>query len=294
MSSMLSSMFSKIKTSTSTDDYSLQMKDVRELIASAERVIIGAGAGLSTAAGLRYDGPDFEREFTDFIENYGITDLYSSSFYPFETEEEYWACWARHINFIRFREAAPLYRQLHKLVKDKEYFVITTNVDGQFLKAGFSADRLFEVQGDYAYLQCVKGCHDKLYYNEDLIKKMFAETKNCRIPSSLIPRCPVCGEKMTVHVRCDQFFVEDEAWHSAANRYYDFLEKSRDKKTVLLELGVGFNTPTIIRFPFERMVNGWKNTSLVRINKDNVKSMYSSKRITAIKDDISAVLNAIF
>ena len=270
------------------------MKDVRELIASAERVIIGAGAGLSTAAGLRYDGPDFEREFTDFIESYGITDLYSSSFYPFETEEEYWACWARHINFIRFREAAPLYRQLHKLVKDKEYFVITTNVDGQFLKAGFSADRLFEVQGDYAYLQCAKGCHDKLYNNEDLIKKMFAETKNCRIPSSLIPRCPVCGEKMTVHVRCDQFFVEDEAWHSAANRYYDFLEKSRDKKTVLLELGVGFNTPTIIRFPFERMVNGWKNTSLVRINKDNVKSMYSSKRITAIKDDISAVLNAIF
>ena len=270
------------------------MKDVRELIASAECVIIGAGAGLSTAAGLRYDGPDFEREFTDFIESYGITDLYSSSFYPFETEEEYWACWARHINFIRFREAAPLYQQLHKLVKDKEYFVITTNVDGQFLKAGFSADRLFEVQGDYAYLQCVKGCHDKLYYNEDLIKKMFAETKNCRIPSSLIPRCPVCGEKMTVHVRCDQFFVEDEAWHSAANRYYDFLEKSRDKKTVLLELGVGFNTPTIIRFPFEKMVNVWKNTSLVRINKDNVKSMYSSKRIIAIKDDISAVLNAIF
>lgn len=270
------------------------MKDMRELIASAERVIIGAGAGLSTAAGLRYDGPDFEREFTDFIENYGITDLYSSSFYPFETEEEYWACWARHINFIRFREAAPLYRQLHELVKDKEYFVITTNVDGQFLKAGFSADRLFEVQGDYAYLQCAKGCHDKLYNNEDLIKKMFAETKNCRIPSSLIPRCPVCGEKMTVHVRCDQFFVEDEAWHSAANRYYDFLEKSRDKKTVLLELGVGFNTPTIIRFPFEKMVNVWKNTSLVRINKDDVKSMYSSKRITAIKDDISAVLNAIF
>ena len=270
------------------------MKEVRELISSAECVIIGAGAGLSTAAGLRYNGPDFEREFTDFIENYGITDLYSSSFYPFETEEEYWACWARHINFIRFREAAPLYRQLHKLVKDKEYFVITTNVDGQFIKAGFSADRLFEVQGDYAYLQCAKGCHDKLYYNEDLIKKMFAETKNCRIPSSLIPRCSVCGEKMTVHVRCDQFFVEDEEWHSAANRYYDFLEKSREKKTVLLELGVGFNTPTIIRFPFERMVNGWKNTSLVRINKDNVKSMYSSKRITAIKDDISAVLNAIF
>ncbi len=269
------------------------MKAVRELIASAECLIIGAGAGLSTAAGLRYDGPDFEREFTDFMEKYGITDLYSSSFYPFETEEEYWACWARHIHFIRFREAAPLYRKLHELVKDKEHFVITTNVDGQFLKAGFSADRLFEVQGDYAYLQCVKGCHDKLYNNEDLIKKMFAETRNCRIPSSLIPSCPVCGRKMMVHVRCDQFFVEDEAWHSAANRYHDFLERAGDKKIVLLELGVGFNTPAIIRFPFERMVSEWKNISLVRINKDDVQSMFASKRIIAIKDDISAVLNAI-
>lgn len=228
-------MFSKIKTVTSTTDCSRQIAEAREQIASAECIIIGAGAGLSTAAGLRYDGPDFEHRFADFIQKYGISDLYSSSFYPFQTEEEYWACWARHIDFIRFRNVAPLYQQLFKLVNQKDYFVITTNVDGQFRKAGFDEDRLFEVQGDYAYLQCAKGCHDTLYDNEELVKR-----------------------------------------------------------TVLLELGVGFNTPSIIRFPFERMAASWKDTHLVRINQENTQSMLDNSHTIAIRKDISEVLLHFF
>lgn len=287
-------MFSKIKTVTSTTDCSRQIAEARELIASAECIIIGAGAGLSTAAGLRYDGPEFEHRFADFIQKYGISDLYSSSFYPFQTEEEYWACWARHIDFIRFRNVAPLYQQLFKLVNQKDYFVITTNVDGQFRKAGFDEDRLFEVQGDYAYLQCAKGCHDTLYDNEELVKRMVNATEDCRIPSSLVPHCPIDGEKMAVHVRCDEYFVEDESWQAASERYYQFLERARERRTVLLELGVGFNTPSIIRFPFERMAASWKDTHLVRINQENTQSMLDNSHTIAIRKDISEVLLHFF
>lgn len=286
-------MFSKIKIVKSMKDCSTLIDEACELIASADCIVIGAGAGLSAAAGLRYEGPDFERCFADFIRKYGITDLYSSGFYPFRTEEEYWACWARHINFIRFRDVAPLYRQLFELVRSKDYFVVTTNVDGQFLKTGFAEDRVFEVQGDYAYLQCAKGCHDTLYYDEELVKQMVAATEDCRIPSSMIPRCPVDGGKMAVHVRCDGYFVEDDRWHAASDRYCRFIEHAEEKRTVLLELGIGFNTPAIIRFPFEKMAGMWKNTHLVRINKDYSQSMFSKKRTIAIKSDISDVLNVI-
>ena len=256
-----------------------------EWLQNADHILIGAGAGLSSAAGIDYAGETFQREFADMIAKYGFGDLYSASFCPYPTEEEFWASWARHVLFARFNnglsskdepgkytEALPLYQQLLKLVRDKDYFVITTNVDGQFRKAGFDAERLFEVQGDYAYLQGKTGKSGKVYYSEELFRQMVREEQNGRIPTTLIPRDPESGEKMDIHVRKDLYFVEDEAWRRAQSNYYDWLETNigslSTSNVVLLELGVGFNTPTIIRFPFERLANKYRNVSLIRFNRD--------------------------
>ncbi|MGI6222937.1 MAG: SIR2 family NAD-dependent protein deacylase [Prevotella sp.] len=240
-----------------------------EAIRDADYVLIGAGAGLSTAAGLRYDGDEFQKEFRPWIEKYGITDLYSSSFYPWHSEEERWAYWAKHIDFIRFRPGAmPLYRALLGLVSRKDYFVITTNVDAQFEKAGFAPNRIFAVQGDYGYLQSITGSPRKLYYNEDMVKRMVVHTKDCRIPSALVPHCPDNGELMAPNIRVDDTFVEDDNWHRQATAYSDYLEKAAKKKLVLLEFGVGFNTPSIIRLPFEQMAKEFGHATLVRFNKD--------------------------
>lgn len=261
------------------------LQQAREWLQNADHILIGAGAGLSSAAGIDYAGETFQREFADMIAKYGFGDLYSASFYPYPTEEEFWASWARHVLFARFNnglsskdepgkytEALPLYQQLLKLVRDKDYFVITTNVDGQFRKAGFDAERLFEVQGDYAYLQGKTGKSGKVYYSEELFRQMVREEQNGRIPTALIPRDPESGEKMDIHVRKDLFFVEDEAWRRAQSNYYDWLERNisgqSTSNVVLLELGVGFNTPTIIRFPFERLANKYRNVSLIRFNRD--------------------------
>lgn len=252
-------------------------------IAEAEYILIGGGAGLSTAAGIAYSGPEFESAFADMIERYGFTDLYTSGFYPFQTEEEKWAYWSRHIDFARFvPEGKPLYRRLLERVEGKDYFVITTNVDGQFVKAGFNPDKVFEVQGDYGLMQCATACHSKRYSNESLVKQMVAEQKDCCIPSELIPRCPVCGGPMEINVRKDRYFVEDDRWRTQARRYDDFLDKTRDKKLVLLEYGVGFNTPSIIRFPFERMAAEFPRTTLIRINKD-----YPERQTPGIRNYIS-------
>ena len=261
------------------------LQQAREWLQNADHILIGAGAGLSSAAGIDYAGETFQREFADMIAKYGFGDLYSASFYPYPTEEEFWASWARHVLFARFNngqsakdepgkytEALPLYQQLLKLVRDKDYFVITTNVDGQFRKAGFDAERLFEVQGDYAYLQGKTGKSGKVYYSEDLFRQMVREEQNGRIPTALIPCDPESGEKMDIHVRKDLYFVEDEAWQCAQNNYYDWLETNigslSTSNVVLFELGVGFNTPTIIRFPFERLANKYRNVSLIRFNRD--------------------------
>jgi len=261
------------------------LQQAREWLQNADHILIGAGAGLSSAAGINYAGETFQREFADMIAKYGFGDLYSASFYPYPTEEEFWASWARHVLFARFNnglsskdepgkytEALPLYQQLLKLVRDKDYFVITTNVDGLFRKAGFDAERLFEVQGDYAYLQGKTGKSGKVYYSEGLFRQMVREEQNGRIPTALIPRDPETGEKMDIHVRKDLYFVEDEAWQCAQGNYYDWLERNisglSTSNVVLLELGVGFNTPTIIRFPFERLANKYRNVSLIRFNRD--------------------------
>lgn len=246
-----------------------RINKARTLIGDAECILIGGGSGLSSAAGLTYSGDRFTTNFADFISKYDMNDMYSAGFYPFATQEEKWAYWSRHININRYLPPAlPLYKNLYELVKDKDYFVITTNVDYQFYKVGFAPDRIFAVQGDYGKIQCAKGCHDTLYDNQSLVRQMVAEQKNCRIPANLVPRCPVCGGNMEVNIRKNGFFVEDTEWHAAEKRYEDFCGKLYDKKAVLLELGVGYNTPTIIRFPFERLTYHQKHTYLIRINQE--------------------------
>ena len=288
-------MFSSTKTVTSTNDWSERIAKTRQLIAEADHIIIGAGAGLSAAAGLEYSGEAFEHEFHEWILRYGITDLYTSSFYPFETEEERWAYWAKHIWFARYLpEAQPLYRQLLSLVKDKDYFVITTNVDGQFEKAGFAPLRIFATQGDYAFFQPADGSPKELYPNRQWVEQALPAIRDCRIPTELIPHTPD-GKPVAMNLRCDDTFVEDEHWHEQADRYSRFIEKSYDKRLLLLEFGVGFNTPVIIRFPFERMAAQFPHTSLVRFNRDYPQLMMraAADHFTAFTEDVMAILHSI-
>ena len=251
------------------EEYNKRISEVKNLINEADYILIGAGSGLSTAAGLEYSGESFEKNFKEFIEKYNFPDLYSASFYDFNTQEEKWAFFAKMISLNRFnKESLKLYQELCSLVKEKDYFVITTNVDGQFEKSGFERERVFATQGDYAYLQCENECHNKLYYNYDLVNEWIKNTKDCKIPSNLVPKCPVCGGNMEMNLRKDANFVQDENWYKQDKRYGEFLDKSQDRNLLLLEIGVGFNTPGIIRFPFEQMVYNNINTNLVRINKD--------------------------
>ena len=254
------------------DAYEDQIDRAAKNIRNTDCVIIGAGAGASTAAGIQYGGKRFTDNFAEFIKKYGeyyMTDMYAAGFYPYPSEEAKWGYWSKHALMNRFDPPAlPLYTELYDLVKNKEYFVLTTNVDHQFYKAGFDEKRIFATQGDYGKIQCQKACHPKTYDAKDLFRKMDKARRDCLIPSELVPKCPVCGGNMAMNLRCDNYFVEDEAWHEAADRYAGFLEQNKDKKVVLLELGVGFNTPIIIRFPFEKMVRENSSYSLIRLNMD--------------------------
>ncbi len=247
-------MFLKTKTMRYTNDYYLQINRLAEAVETADAIIIGAGAGMSTSAGYTYSGSRFEKYFPDFIEKYGFPDMYTGGFYPFKTLEEQWAYWSRYI-FINRYDGGPgkPYEDLLKLVEGKDYFVLTTNVDHCFQKAGFDKRRLFYTQGDYGLWQCSKPCHAKNYDNETVVRKMVEEQKDMRIPSELIPRCPVCGAPMAMNLRADDRFVEDEGWHKAAGRYEDFLRRHEEMAVLYLELGVGGNTPGIIKYPFWRM-----------------------------------------
>lgn len=265
----------------------------RDLLEDAERVVIGAGAGLSTSAGLSYSGERFRTNFQPFIARYGMSDMYSAGFYPFPTEEDRWAYWARHIWVNRYEPPAlPLYRDLLDAVRNKEHFVVTTNVDAQFEKAGFSAGRVFAVQGDYGLNQCACGCHDRLYPNRGLVESILEATRTgdaTHAPSELVPRCPVCGGPMAPHLRCDGHFVENADWHAAQQRYRRFLDESDPERTVLLELGVGWNTPVIIRFPFERLAS-LSGFALVRMNFDDASISDSGvRRGVSLQGDIAAL-----
>ena len=224
-----------------------------------------------------------------------MTDMYAAGFYPYPSEEAKWGYWSKHALMNRFDPPAlPLYTELYDIVKSKEYFVLTTNVDYQFYKAGFDEKRIFATQGDYGKIQCQKACHQKTYDAEELFRKMDEARKDCMIPSELVPKCPVCGGNMAMNLRCDNYFVEDEAWHVAADRYADFLEQNKDKKVVLLELGVGFNTPIIIRFPFEKMVRENSSYSLILLNKDEAVVPESfGKRAIGIDGDMAEAITDI-
>lgn len=274
------------------EEYNKKILEVKNLISKADYVLIGAGSGLSTAAGLEYFGESFEKNFKEFIEKYNFPDLYSASFYDFNTQEEKWAFFTKMIYLNRFnKEPLKLYQEIYYLIKEKDYFVITTNVDGQFEKAGFEKERVFETQGDYAYLQCENACHNKLYYNYDLVNEWLKNTKDCKIPSNLVPKCPVCGGNMEMNLRKDANFVQDKNWYKQDKRYGEFLEKSQDKNLLLLEIGVGFNTPGIIRFPFEQMVYNNINTNLVRINKDYAFTNKEIKNKTILFDeDVNTII----
>ena len=234
-------------------DYGQSITELRDAIVAADAVVIGAGAGLSTAAGLTYSGERFERYFADFIEKRGFRDMYSAGFFPFPTLEEQWAYWSRHIWHNRYVEPPKdTYAKLLRLLGGRDFFAITTNVDHQFQRAGFPKERLFYTQGDYGLWQCSVPCHDKTYDNYDVVKRMIEEQRDMRVPSELVPHCPVCGEPMAMNLRADGTFVEDAGWHEADGRYRDFLESHQDGKVLYLELGVGANTPVIIKYPFWR------------------------------------------
>ena len=272
-----------------------QTARLRRALDSADAVLIGAGSGLSTAAGLTYTGERFERYFGDFIAKYHIPDMYAGGFYPFETLEEYWAWWSRHIFYNRYVDAPlPVYRDLLALVRGQDYFVLTTNVDHQFQRAGFDKKRLFYTQGDYGLWQCMQPCHNKTYDNEQTVRRMIEEQRDMRVPTELVPHCPVCGRPMTMNLRADDTFVEDEGWHAAAGRYADFLRRHEGLRVVFLELGVGGNTPGIIKYPFWRMTRDNPQATYVCINAGEAFAPHEiSKQSLCIQGDIGEVLQRI-
>lgn len=285
-------MYSKKSTMKSIENYSQQIERLKKKIENADAIIIGAGAGFSTSAGLTYSGERFEKNFADFIAEYGFHDMYTAGFYPFTSLEAHWAYWSRHINLNRYiQPVGQPYFDLLNLIKDKNYFVITTNVDHFFQKAGFDKQRLFYTQGDYGLWQCSQPCHNKTYDNEEAVKRMVNEQKNLHIPSELVPYCPVCKKPMTMNLRCDNTFVQDKGWEEANNRYKSFLESNNESHILFLELGVGENTPVIIKYPFWRMTFQNKNAVYAYVNTgDVVAPQEIINRSIYINEDIGKVL----
>ncbi len=288
-------MFLRKPTIASTESYCKQIEKLKREIKTADAIVIGAGAGISLSAGFAYDGERFEKNFSDFRKKYGFTDMYSGGFYPYDSLEEYWAWWSRHILLNRYDvTAGKPYTALLQLVKDKDYFVLTTNVDHQFQLAGFDKKRLFYTQGDYGLWQCSKACRDKTYDNENMVRKMAAEQTDLKIPTELVPKCPVCGAPMTMNLRCDNFFVQDDGWYAAANRYEDFLRRHDNMHILFLELGVGANTPLIIKYPFWQMTAKNRQAIYACVNfGEAICPREIANQSLCINEDISAVLNAL-
>ena len=285
-------MFSKIWTKPSTKSCSEPMERLKAALQDCDAVVIGAGSGLSTAAGFIYTGERFETCFSDFARKYGFRDMYSGGFYPFDTLEEYWAYWSRYIYINRYQDAPkPVYDDLLKLVQDKDYFVITTNVDHCFQKAGFDKKRLFYTQGDYGLFQCSEPCCQETFDNEAVIREMVKRQENMKIPTELLPTCPHCGKPLTMNLRCDDTFVEDEGWHRAAERYENFLRTRNGQKILFLELGVGYNTPVIIKYPFWQMTAKNPNAIYACINQEQaVCPQEIEQRSICIDADLGQVL----
>ena len=278
-----------------TKDYSAEIERLKNEIQTADAIVIGAGAGLSTAAGFTYSGERLQKYFADFVEKYGFQDMYSGGFYPFPTPEEHWAYWSRYIYINRYMDVDNgTYKRLFELVKDKDYFVLTTNVDHQFRKAGFDKNRLFYTQGDYGLFQCSEPCHQKTYDNEEIVRAMFEQQKDMRIPTELIPYCPVCGKPMSMNLRADDTFVEDDGWHKAAEHYDDFLRCHEGLHILFLELGVGMNTPVIIKYPFWQMTYANQKAVYACLNFGEAYAPNEvRKQSICINGDIHSILEKI-
>lgn len=268
---------------------------LREALERADAVVVGAGAGLSASAGFTYTGERFERNFGDFKARYGFDDMYSGGFYPYATQEEYWAYWSRYIWINRYEAPPkPVYDQLLKLVEGRDYFVLTTNVDHCFQKAGFDKKRLFYTQGDYGLFQCSEPCCRETWDNKEQVRQMVAQQKGMRIPTELVPRCPRCGKPLTMNLRSDSRFVEDGGWHAAAGRYAEFLRRHDGARVLFLELGVGWNTPSIIKYPFWRMTA--ENPSAVYACVNNGQAVCPREiqgRSICIDGDVGGVLSPL-
>lgn len=305
-------MFLNRKTTTFTGKYSDNIRRLQEVLRETDAVLIGAGSGVSTSAGFTYSGKRFADYFQDFGEKYGFSDMYSGGFYPYETLEEYWAYWSRYIFINRYTDAPkPVYEDLYELVKDRDYFVLTTNVDHCFQKAGFDRRRLFYTQGDYGLFQCSGPCCQKTYDNESVVRRMVeaqgyvisesgtlslpeGTVPEMAVPSELVPYCPKCGRPMSMNLRSDDSFVEDEGWHRAAGRYSDFLRRHRNGKVLLLEAGVGFNTPTIVKYSFWRMAYEWEKAVYACLNYEEAFAPDEiKKKSICINGDIGAILNQL-
>lgn len=288
-------MFSRIWTKLSTQSCSEPLERLKAALRDCDAVVIGVGSGLSTAAGFTYNGERFEKYFSDFAAKYGIKDMYSGGFYPFATPEEHWAYWSRYIYINRYMDAPkPVYNDLLKLVQDKDYFVITTNVDHCFQKAGFDKKRLFYTQGDYGLFQCSEPCCQETFDNEAVIREMVKRQEDMKIPTELLPTCPHCGKPLTMNLRSDDTFVEDKGWHRAAERYENFLQTRAGQKILFLELGVGYNTPVIIKYPFWQMTAKNPNATYICINqRQAVCPQEIEQQSVCINADIGQVLQSL-
>ena len=288
-------MFGRMRITKSTGSFSDNIAKLKEKIETADALVIGAGAGLSTSAGFTYDGERFHRFFADFEAKYGFHDMYTGGFYPYATPEEYWGYWSRYILVNRYTDAPkPVYSTLLKLMEGRDYFVITTNVDHCFRRAGFDKKRLFYTQGDYGLFQCSVPCCRETWDNEAVVRRMVAEQKDGKIPSSLIPRCPHCGKPLTMNLRADDTFVEDEGWHAAAGRYANFLRTREGQKLLFWELGVGYNTPVIIKYPFWQMTAQNPRATYACVNRgEAVCPDEIADRSLCIDGDIGAVLEGL-
>ncbi len=286
-------MFSRIKTAKSTPASSVER--LSHELETADAIVVGAGAGLSTSAGYEYGGERFRANFADFEAKYGFHDMYSGGFYPFPTEEERWAFWSRLIMLNRYMDAPKdTYSKLLHLLDGKDYFVLTTNVDHCFQRAGFDKERLFYTQGDYGLWQCSKPCCDKTWDNEEVVRRMYAEQRDMRVPTELVPRCPRCGAPIAMNLRTDDTFVEDSGWHAAAERYESFLRPHEGQHVLYLELGVGMNTPVIIKYPFWRMTYANESAVYACVNYGEAYAPREiAERSICIDADIDAVLSCL-
>ncbi len=288
-------MFSNSNNPKTSEKFSENIDTIKQLIQNSDAVVLGGGSGLSSAAGLLYSGERFELLFSDYIKRYNLTDMYTAAFYNHKTPEQHWGYWSRHIYHNRYNaKLNSTYQNLFNIIKQKNYFVLTTNGDHLFLLNGFEKERVFYTQGDYGLFQCSKPCHQTTYQNKDIIFEMVEKQTNLEVPTELLPRCPRCGRDMKVNLRMDKTFAEPDGWFEASKRYENFLKQNIDKKILFLELGVGYNTPGIIKIPFWQMTHQNKNAWYVCLNLDRIDCPNEiSNRSVCIKGDIYGIVKQL-